>query len=167
MVNDAVKLNQTEWAEEFVKVHKTYLLPQFSKDTLNITRIILDFFKGDHSDIIKNISKIKKSNTSQFIYSRLIKMMMYFETGEFPALRREAESMRKYLDRKTKEQTRFDELIRSSYNFLNSIYYLEKIKNDEVNKSSKKFLQFRQDLTSGPRMPEYWNWFEGAVNNKL
>ena len=94
-------------------------------------------------------------------------MMMYFETGEFPALRREAESMRKYLDRKTKEQTRFDELIRSSYNFLNSIHYLEKIKNDEVNKSSKKFLQFRQDLTSGPRMPEYWNWFEGAVNNKL
>jgi len=167
MVNDAVKLNQTEWAEEFIKIHKTYLLPQYSKDILNITGIILDFFKGDYSDINKNISKVKKSNILHFIYSRLIKMMMLFESGEFPALRREAESMRKYLDRKTKEQTRFDELIRSSYNFLNSIHYLEKIKNNEVNKSSKKFVQFKKDLISGPRMPEYWNWFESSVNIKF
>ncbi|MBK8982394.1 MAG: hypothetical protein IPM38_08780 [Ignavibacteria bacterium] len=160
MFNEAIKLNQIKWAEEFVNVHKTFLLPQYSKDILNLAEIILDFFKGDYSDINRKIGKVKKSDTSNFIYSRLIKMMMYFETGEFSALRREAESMRKYLDRKSKEQTRFDELIRSSYNFLNSIHYLEKIKNNEVNKSSKKYLQFRQDLLSGPKMPEYWNWFE-------
>ena len=165
IVSEAIKLNQLEWAEEFIKVYKIFLMPQYSKDILNIVKILLDFFKGDYSDINNNISKVKKSNTLLFIHSRLIKMMMYFEKDEYPALRREAESMRKYLDRKSKEPTRFDDLIRSSYNFLNSIHYLEKIKNTEVNKRSKKYLQFRQDLISGPRMPEYWNWFEGKIRN--
>lgn len=160
---DAVNVNKLEWSEEYLKKFGQYLPNENRFETIKITRLILDFLRGDFTGISSALNGIKKSNFKYYMHSRFIKMMLLYEKGEIAALEYETESVRKYIQRKKTEKGYSEYMIAKSLKFIYSISMLSGATAGRVKRSGNKYRKFREWLLSGKDIPEYSFWFLGKV----
>lgn len=161
--DDAVNLKEFEWAVKFVEETKKYIPESERDEILNTVTMILKFFSGDVLDIFEFINKTKKKNTVQFIYSRIIKMMMLYETGGLKALMFETEAFKKYLQRKQKTITDAPVLIKKSHVFNGCMRQLAKFRLKSPEADRKEFLKFETSFYKNKLSPVYGFWFEEKI----
>lgn len=162
--DDAVNLKEFEWADKFTAETKNFIPHQDKEDLLNTVTMILKFFKGD-INIYDHINNTKKKNTRQFIYSRLIKMMLLYKTNALKPLYFETEAFKKYLIRKQKTKTEALTLIKKSATFTQCMRKLLNFKLKSENAKREDFLKFETKFYKGKVSPVYAFWFDDMMSD--
>ena len=164
IINDMVNLKKFERAEDFVSQFKNFLPQNYKHETLNIVRIILDFFSGNFINLISNLHGVNKNNFTFFMYSRYVKLMFLYDAGEMTGLEYEIESAKKFLLRKAAEKRHSEIFIKKSLRFVNTVAFLLRISTGKINRKGKKFTSVLNDLKKGKTIPEYSFWFLQNIN---
>lgn len=157
---EAVNLKKFESAKTFAGCLLQYLPVKFKQQAEILTTAILNFFNGEFLNVFELLNKVDKKYTIHYIHSRYIKLMMLYETGNFISLTYEADSMRKYLNRKKPGVTFNNDLVKSSYVFIKYIYLLENLRSGKTNFNSAKVLKFKKELKSEYIIPNFKFWFK-------
>ncbi|MEO6695112.1 MAG: hypothetical protein ABIY50_11430 [Ignavibacteria bacterium] len=150
-VKKAVRVNEFEWAEEFIKKYKNRLT-QEKENTLNFC---YGFILYKNRELDKALDLFSKTNFSSFILKIQVKLLLlqiYFDKKYFEQAILMIDTFRHYLSR---EKTILDSIKISLLEFLkitadlikisteipdkNNLYRVSKIKDDIENMSSNRF----------------------------
>lgn len=162
--NDAVKLKEFNWADMFVREMEKFLISKERSEVLNITSLILNYFMGEHSGIYEKINRTGKANIRYFIFSRIIKIMLLYDTGETDAVKFECEAFRKFILRQPKDDIVNLRLYHKSLIFYKWMIFLCRLKLESRSRNKKYLLKIKSGITGLTEYPEYRFWIEEKLN---
>ena len=123
----ALRLEEFDWAENFLKEHKEELLPdkRFNVFTYNLTAFY--FAKQDYDKALKLLNEVEFTDAFYNAAAKIIQMKVYFELDETEAFYALAEAFKKFISR-NKQFSAYQK--KSNFNFIKaaSWTYKQKLK---------------------------------------
>jgi tetratricopeptide (TPR) repeat protein len=99
-VGAALKIQQFEWAEKFIRDFEPHLEEKQRKSIVNFNLSRVYFEKGDYDKAQRLLFDFEYDDMLLNIIAKTMLLKIYYEQGEFDALESLLESMRIYLQRK-------------------------------------------------------------------
>jgi hypothetical protein len=100
IVNLGIALEEFEWINNFIEKYQQYLPYRHREDFVLFARARLHYAKKEYKPAMQIIATLDFDDVLNYLYSKTLLTMMYYEEGELDALELLLDSMRKYLSRK-------------------------------------------------------------------
>lgn len=147
----AINLGDYTWAENFIKSHADYVLPQHRNSVYSLLMGYLWYVRKAYRKALLVLHDVVFTNYTYHIGAKLIQIKIYYETEESEALYSLADAFKNYIQRNQQLTTshkaaynHFLQLLRHAYRILENRAYW---KAEKVNRELQK-LQQRLGATS-------------------
>jgi hypothetical protein len=97
----ATRLNEINWAEEFITQYGEYLDPMYKNETINLTTAILFFAKKQFEPALIEIQKINFDDCHHKMHLRNLTLQIYYELGYYESAISLIDSYRHFLRRES------------------------------------------------------------------
>ena len=126
----ATRLNEIQWAEEFITRYGEYLDPVYKNETIDLTNAMLFFAKKQFEPALKEIQKINFDDCHHKMHLRNLTLQIYFELGYYESAISLIDSYRHFLRR---EKSLSDFYRDYNENFVKYFFDILKLKMGESN----------------------------------
>ncbi len=96
----AIRLEEFEWAENFVTDYQKYLEEKYRESVGNFSLARLNYEKGDYAVAMRLCNQVESDDILMNLSTRTMLFKMFYEEGEHDSLESLLESVRNYLQRK-------------------------------------------------------------------
>ena len=100
LVNLGIVLQEFEWVNNFIEKYQQYLSSKYREDFVLFAKARLHYVKKEYKQAMQIIATLDFDDVLNYLYSKTMLTMMYYEEEEFDALESLLDSMRVYLRRK-------------------------------------------------------------------
>ncbi|MGB0429438.1 MAG: hypothetical protein ACPGLV_03125 [Bacteroidia bacterium] len=121
IITVACRLNEYEWAEEFIKEYGDYLPIEERENAITINTALLFWYRRKLSDAVRLLSRVEFNDPFYALNAKSLLVRIYFEMGEKDVLFSFCDSFKVYLKR--------NKLISKSHlnNYLRLITFISKL----------------------------------------
>jgi hypothetical protein len=97
ILNSALDVNETGWAENFIKNYTTKLLPEFQDSVRCMAYAFLHFHTKDYSKVLNNLNKVEFIDVQDKLFIRALAAKSYYELNEMETLLHYIDSSKHFL----------------------------------------------------------------------
>jgi hypothetical protein len=99
IVSCALRLGKYKWTEDFINNYNKYIPDDFRANAVSFNLAQLYFYQKEYNKVIELIQTVEYEDFTYNLNSKLVLMMIYYETDEIEPLYFLTESFRAYLNR--------------------------------------------------------------------
>lgn len=117
IVTVGLRLNETEWTEDFINKYKEHLSPSARENAYIYNKANLSYYKKDYKSTMRLLQQVEFTDDSYLLSSRSLLIKSFYELEEWGLLQSQAEAFRLFLRRSKKisnyQKTIYKNLIRN------------------------------------------------------
>lgn len=102
IVTVGLRLNDTDWTEEFINTYKDHLSPSARDNAYRYNMANLSYFKKDYKSTMRLLQQVEFTDDSYLLSSRSLLIKSFYELEEWGLLHSQAEAFRLFLRRSKK-----------------------------------------------------------------
>lgn len=151
IVNVAGKVNELDWAEEFIKDYQVFIAEKYQKDIALFCESTLCSLRNDFNGALEKLHQIEKyHNVFCEILAKCTQLQCYYELDFDDSFEALTKSFSKFLKSKNTINDSFRE------NFLKFIFYAKELKKDKDSKN-KENNEVLKKIETEPYVPyQFW-----------
>jgi|GEM_PF-5229370 len=150
MVIVACRVNEFEWALEFIERYKSKLLKEHAQSAYSFSKARIYGNKGDHEEVIKILRNVEYEDITYNLNSRLFLIVAFYELDEYDTLDSTIKAFKVFLRRRrdisVKRKKNFRDFCDIVYNLVRAGY-----KNDKTRLTKSSDI-----LVANPGIPSSW-----------
>ena len=155
----AVKNEEFEWAENFIKEYKASLDPAFRKNAYNYNLAYLFFYQKEYDKVLELLPKVEFKDVIYSVSSRLLLIKSYYEQNTVMSFTSLVDSFKMYLKR---NKIIPDDMRKRHLNFLKYIDAIQK----EIKGNNEKLLKLKEKIENDKQTVNK-PWLLEKVNEKI
>ena len=97
ILNSAIAVNETEWAENYIKDYAPKLLPEIRESMKCMANAFLCFHTKEYRKVLENVNKVEFVDIRDKIQTRALSAKSYFELNETETLLHNIDSTKHFL----------------------------------------------------------------------
>ncbi len=148
IVVTASRLNEIEWAENFIYEYKDKLEPDQKENITNYCLGELAFAKQNYNETLDYLLKFEFEDFDQYIQHKVLLTKTYYELDEYESLSALMHSFRTYLSRSESLTPFLQKSYKNFITYTNKIYKLKFVKKDEMKNDTLRELDELSQITN-------------------
>lgn len=156
VVNILLPMKEYKWIDEFIEEYKKYLDSPFSKDAYNLAKARLYYGKKDYAEIFRHLNKLDYKEPFYYYNSKFILGRVYFETGDYKALKYILDNLRQYVRLKNNMTSEQITAIKMYVKYVSSLIKITETSGPESNVLK---LVLKKELDMEKSIVPNKNWF--------
>ena len=147
ILRNALTINQTGWALEYINEYSQRLKPSYQKPMKALALAFLNLKLKNYDSVLENLKDVKFIDARDKMYVKSLYLRTYFETREFEQLMYQVDSAKHFISSTVSlsEKTRV--------NFLRFLNYLTNLTNAIEKNDRVEIDIIRKKLTGDPELP--------------
>ena len=147
ILRNALTINQTGWALEYINEYSQRLKPSYQKPMKALALAFLNLKLKNYDSVLENLKDVKFIDARDKMYVKSLYLRTYFETREFELLMYQVDSAKHFISSTVSlsEKTRV--------NFLRFLNYLTNLTNAIEKNDRVEIDIIRKKLTGDPELP--------------
>jgi hypothetical protein len=132
ILNSALALNESEWAENFIKNYTSMLKPDIRDSMRYLAYAFLYFVRKDYRKVLNNLNKVEFNDVMDKFFVRTLTARSYYELNEMESLLHYIDASRHFLVSNPSVSEMNRNYIQNFFNYLKKIIYIKENKSPEA-----------------------------------
>jgi hypothetical protein len=98
ILNAAIDVNETRWAEDFIEKYTIWLLPAYRDSMKYMAYAFLYFHTGEYSKVFENLTKVEFVDIWDKLQTRVLSAKSYYELDEIETLLNTIDSSKHFIN---------------------------------------------------------------------
>lgn len=131
ILGNALAVNETEWAKEYIETYIPRLKPSYQKPMQALSHACIHFIVKDYDKVLENLGKVKFVDVIDKVYVKSIYIRTFYDLGEYEIFLNQIDSMKHFLNKNKLLGEYYKKTYLKSLNCLNRLFNVRE-KNDLI-----------------------------------
>lgn len=131
ILGNALKINETQWAKEYIETYIPRLKPSYQKPMQALSYACIYVLEKNHEKVLENLGKVKFVDAIDKVYVKSFYIRTYYDLGEYEIFLYHIDSMKHFLNKNKFLGEYFKKTYLKSLNCLTRLLHARE-KNDSI-----------------------------------